>query len=94
MTHQTFAQLRAEFIRQFSALAQHKSRYEVFRDFVTLSAISLNNVMEPDAERKATLESEYMGIGPVQSWRNTSVRWRVGKRHRCFSQCTCVGAGC
>ncbi|WP_374352638.1 N-6 DNA methylase [Limnohabitans sp.] len=62
MTHRTFAQLRAEFIRQFNALAQHKRRYEVFRDFVTLSAISLNNVMEPDAERKAALESEYMGI--------------------------------
>lgn len=62
MTHRTFAQLRAEFIRQFNALAQHKRRCEVFRDFVTLSAISLNNVMEPDAERKATLESEYMGI--------------------------------
>lgn len=62
MTHRTFAQLRAEFIRQFNALAQHKRRYEVFRDFVTLSAISLNNVMEPDAGRKATLESEYMNI--------------------------------
>lgn len=62
MTRQTFAQLRAEFIRQFNALAQHKRRYEVFRDFVTLSAISLNNVMEPDAERKAALESEYMNI--------------------------------
>lgn len=59
MTHRTFAQLRAEFIRQFNALAQHKRRYEVFRDFVTLSSISLNNVMEPDAERKAALESEY-----------------------------------
>lgn len=53
MTRQTFAQHRAEFIRQFNALAQHKRRYEVFRDFVTLGAISLNNVMEPDAERKA-----------------------------------------
>lgn len=62
MTCQTFAQLRAEFIRQFNALAQHKRRYEVFRDFVTLSAISLNNVMEPDAERNAALESEYMNI--------------------------------
>lgn len=62
MTRQTFAQLRAEFIRQFNALAQHKRRYEVFRDFVTLSAISLNNVMEPDAERKASLESEYTNI--------------------------------
>jgi type I restriction-modification system DNA methylase subunit len=62
MTRQTFAQLRDEFIRQFNALAQHKRRYEVFRDFVTLSAISLNNVMEPDAERKAALESEYVGI--------------------------------
>jgi hypothetical protein len=62
MTQRTFAQLRAEFIRQFNAQAQHKRRYEVFRDFVTLSAISLNNVMEPDAERKAALESEYMDI--------------------------------
>ena len=62
MTRQTFAQLRAEFIRQFNALAQHKRRYEVLHDFVTLSAIRLNNVMEPDAERKAALESEYVGI--------------------------------
>jgi hypothetical protein len=62
MTHQTPEQLRARFLKQFNALAQHRRRYEVFRDFVTLSAISLNNVMEPDAERKAALESEYMDI--------------------------------
>jgi len=62
MTHQTPEQLRARFLKQFNELAQHRRRYEVFRDFVTLSAISLNNVMEPDAERKATLEAEYMGI--------------------------------
>lgn len=62
MTRPTFAQLRTEFIRQFNVLAQHKRRYEVFRDFVTLSAISLNNVMEPDTERKAALESEYMDL--------------------------------
>ena len=62
MTHQTPEQLRARFLKQFNALAQHRRRYEVFRDFVTLSAISLNNVMEPDAERKAALEAEYMGI--------------------------------
>jgi type I restriction-modification system DNA methylase subunit len=62
MMHQTPEQLRAQFLKRFNALAQHRRRYEVFRDFVTLSAISLNNVMEPDAERKATLEAEYMGI--------------------------------
>ncbi len=62
MTHQTPEQLRARFLKQFNALAQHRRRYEVFRDFVTLSAISLNNVMEPDAERKEALEAEYMGI--------------------------------
>jgi type I restriction-modification system DNA methylase subunit len=62
MTHQTPERLRARFLKQFNALAQHRRRYEVFRDFVTLSAISLNNVMEPDAERKAALEAEYMGI--------------------------------
>lgn len=62
MTHQTQEQLRARFLKQFNALAQHRRRYEVFRDFVTLSAISLNNVMEPDAERKEALEAEYMGI--------------------------------
>jgi hypothetical protein len=61
MTHQTPEQ-RARILKQFKALAQHRRRYEVFRDFVTLSAISLNNVMEPDAERKAALEAEYMGI--------------------------------
>jgi type I restriction-modification system DNA methylase subunit len=62
MTHQTQEQLRARFLKQFNALAQHRRRYEVFRDFVTLSAISLNNVMEPDAERKEALEAEYVGI--------------------------------
>lgn len=62
MTHQTPEQLRTRFLKQFNALAQHRRRYEVFRDFVTLCAISLNNVMEPDAERKAALEVEYMGI--------------------------------
>lgn len=68
MTHRTFAQLRAEFIRQFNAQAQHKRRYEVFRDFVILSTISLNNVMKPDDERKAALESKHMG--PIRDYTN------------------------
>ena len=34
----------AEFIRDFNKLAPHKHRYDVFRDFVTVSAISIYNV--------------------------------------------------
>ena len=68
MTHRIFAQLRAEFIRQFNELAQQKRRYEVFRDFVTLSAISFKSVMKPDDERKAALESKHMG--PIRYYTN------------------------
>jgi hypothetical protein len=68
MTHLTFVQLRAEFIRQFNELAQQKRRYEVFRDFVTLSAISLKSVMKPDDERKAALESKQMC--PIRDYTN------------------------
>lgn len=48
----------AEFIREFSKLAPHQHRYDVFRDFVTIMAISLYNALAKD-ER---YEAEYMSI--------------------------------
>jgi len=46
------------FIKLFNELAGHKHRYEVFRDFVTLTAIALHNGFN----RCETLEAEYLGI--------------------------------
>lgn len=46
------------FTRLFNEIAGHKHRYEVFRDFVTLTAIALHNGFN----RSETLEAEYLGI--------------------------------
>jgi hypothetical protein len=48
----------ASFLRLFGDIARHRHRYEVFRDFVTMAAISLHNrVNQVDA-----LEAEYLTI--------------------------------
>lgn len=49
---------RQDFIKLFNRLAQHKHRYELFRDFVTMSAIALHNAIHKDE----TLEQEYLQI--------------------------------
>jgi type I restriction-modification system DNA methylase subunit len=46
------------FVADFNKIAQHRHRYEVFRDFVTMSAISMHNALFKD-ER---LETEYLHI--------------------------------
>lgn len=46
------------FIKIFNSIAKHKHRYQVFSDFVTMSAIALNN----GVNRSESLESEYMEI--------------------------------
>ena len=48
----------ARFVRLFGEIAPHRHRYEVFRDFVTMAAISVHNAMKKD-ER---LEAEYLAI--------------------------------
>lgn len=48
----------AAFKKIFRTLAPYKHRYEVFRDFVTMAAISLHNGLMKDPTR----EAEYMGI--------------------------------
>ena len=52
------AYTHSDFTRIFNSLARHKHRYEVFRDFVTISAISLHNVVRMDD----SLEQEYFQI--------------------------------
>jgi hypothetical protein len=47
-----------EFVRAFNSIARHRHRYEVFKDFVTMTAIALHNA----AHRVDTLESEYLAI--------------------------------
>ena len=49
---------KQEFIKTFHSIARHKHRYEVFRDFVTMVAISLHNAVNKSEE----LEAEYMAI--------------------------------
>lgn len=49
---------RQAFIKTFDSIARHKHRYEVFRDFVTMAAISLHNAMRKDE----VLEAEYLRI--------------------------------
>ncbi len=47
-----------DFINLFNQIARHKHRFDVFRDFVTLSAISLHNAIYKNEQ----LESEYLSI--------------------------------
>jgi hypothetical protein len=49
---------RKDLIQVFNGLARHRRRYGVFRDFVTMSAISLHNAIHMDEE----LEQEYLQI--------------------------------
>ena len=55
---QALSDYRQEFHKVFDSIAPHKNRYDVFRDFVTISAIALYNAIYKDAER----EKEYMTI--------------------------------
>ncbi len=49
---------KQSFIKIFNSIARHKHRYQVFSDFVTMSAIALHN----GVFKSETLESEYMEI--------------------------------
>jgi len=51
----------AEFKKCFDSIAGHNHRYDVFRDFVTIAAISYHNAVFR-GERRDTLESEYLAI--------------------------------
>lgn len=48
----------AEFVSAFNHIARHNHRYEVFRDFVTMSAITIHNAINKDEK----LEAEYLQI--------------------------------
>ena len=50
--------LRREFLTTFRDLARHKHRYDVFRDFVTLTATALHNGAVMDEAR----ETEYLDL--------------------------------
>ena len=47
-----------EFVRSFNRIAAHRHRYEVFRDFVTMSAIAMHNAIH----KITSLEDEYLRI--------------------------------
>ena len=49
---------KQSFIKKFNDIAHHKHRYDVFRDFVTISAISLHNAVN----KVELLEDKYMKI--------------------------------
>jgi type I restriction-modification system DNA methylase subunit len=46
------------FIDTFNGIAHHRHRYEVFKDFVTIAAISLHNAVR----KSAHLEEEYLAV--------------------------------
>ncbi len=49
---------KQSFIKIFNSIAKHKHRYQVFSDFVTMSAIAVHNGLN----KSETLEAEYMEI--------------------------------
>lgn len=48
------------FVKEFNNLARHKHRYEVFRDFVTVGALSVHNSF--CGPRYDELEAEYLQV--------------------------------
>ena len=48
----------ARFVRLFGEIARHRHRYEVFKDFVTMAAISMHNAIN----KVDALEQEYLAI--------------------------------
>lgn len=53
-----------EFVRAFNGIARHRHRYEVWRDFITMSGLMVQNSMRQfmPAERFQALEDEYLAI--------------------------------
>lgn len=53
-----------EFVRAFNGIARHRHRYEVWRDFITMSALMVQNSMRQfmPSERFQALEDEYLAI--------------------------------
>lgn len=47
-----------EFVKAFNTIARHRHRYEVFRDFVVMSAAALHNAIRKDEK----LEAEYLAV--------------------------------
>ena len=54
----TYEELFKQFLNTFGSIALYKHRYDVFRDFVTMSAITLRNAVVKNPE----LEEEYLKI--------------------------------
>lgn len=54
----TYQENFKSFLDKFDGLGRHKHRYEVFSDFVTVSAIALYNVLHKDEEK----EKEYLRV--------------------------------
>jgi type I restriction-modification system DNA methylase subunit len=57
-------QLKQDFLKLFNTIAHHKHRFDVFKDFVIISAISLHNAVRFNQE----LEDEYLTI--IKSYSN------------------------
>ena len=53
---------QAEFARQFMPLCNTKSSWEVWADFITISALSIANAMDQQGETHDAREKEYLGI--------------------------------
>lgn len=53
---------QAEFARQFTNLCNTKSSWEVWADFVTMSALSIANALDRQGETRDKREKEYLGI--------------------------------
>lgn len=54
----TYEEAYATLLKEIRSVALYKHRYDVFRDFVTMTAISLRNAIHKDEER----EAEYMKL--------------------------------
>ena len=53
---------RAEFIKIFNSLSRKHHKYDVFRDFVLMSSISIHNAIVKKGEFRESLEDEYLSI--------------------------------
>ena len=58
MAGKTYEEVFKQFLDTFKNIALYKHRYEVFRDFVTMAAITFRNAIVMNDE----LEQEYLKI--------------------------------
>ena len=66
-----------EFLKDFDKLCVTRSTWQVWQDFVTLSACSISNTIEPREEVRKIREKEYLSVSKRYSPEELNVMCRL-----------------